>query len=232
MAAALGKPASSYAAYEDPKKFKKPILPLQLAKQVAEVLGERGVDQADVMALAGVEGQFSLLSESSRNIAVEDWLEIAGSVAAGVWREQTEWPEAERYEVRFGPSEFPTDQRFGVRMDGLSMNRTIQPGADLECLWTKFSPIEPQVGDLVIVERHRHDLVELTCKRLSMDGDQYVLLCESYEPEFQEAIPLGKPDENLVTDDEVRVVGIVLSAKLDLAPRGLSGRRYKNETGG
>lgn len=109
------------------------------------------------------------------------------------------------------------------------MNRTIQPGADLECLRIRFSEISPQPGDLVIVERHRHDLVELTCKRLAMDGDEYVLLSESFEPEFQEPIRIGKPDGDLFTDDEIRVVGIVLSAKLDLAPKGLSQRRYKRD---
>ena len=119
-------------------------------------------------------------------------------------------------------------KRFAVRMDGLSMNRTIQPGADLECLYVKFSPVAPRPGDLVIVERKAHDLVELTCKRLAKDGEEWVLLCESYEPEFQEPIRIGKPDDGDFTDNETCVVGIVLSAKLDLAPRDLSERRYHN----
>lgn len=109
------------------------------------------------------------------------------------------------------------------------MNRTIQPGADLECLWVKFSPVEPKPGDLVIVERKAHDLVEMTCKRLAMDGDEYVLLCESYEDEFQEPIRIGKPDNGDFSDDEIRVVGIVLSAKLDLAPKDLSERRFRRD---
>jgi len=107
------------------------------------------------------------------------------------------------------------------------MSKTIQPGADLECLWVKFSPTPPHPGDLVIVERHNHDLVELTCKRLAMQGDDFVLLSESYQPEFQDPIVIGRPDGDLFTDDEIRVVGIVLSAKLDLAPRDLSERRYR-----
>lgn len=224
MAAALGVPASTYAAYEDPAKFKKPILPLDLARRIADVLEPHGIARAEVMLLAGITGDLSAKTFVHQD---EQWLEVSGAVAAGVWRAQTEWPDAERYSVNFGNSKYPVSERFAVRMDGLSMNRTILPGSDLECLHVKFSPIPPKPGDLVIVERHAHDLVELTCKRLAMDGDEYVLLCESTEPEFQDPIRLGKPDPDVFVDNEIRVVGIVLSAKLDLAPKGLSERRYR-----
>ena len=228
LAAALEVPSSTYAAYEDPAKFKKPILPLDLAKRIADVLEDRDVRRADVMALAGVTGELSALSDRRALGEDDEWVEVTGAVAAGVWRDQTDWPAAERYLVRFGHSKYPSEQRFGLRMEGMSMNRTILPGSDLECLWTKFSPMAPRPGDLVIVERNRHDLVELTCKRLAMDGEDYVLLCESTEPEFQEPMPIGRPDDSMFSDEEVRVVGIVLSAKLDLAPRDLSDRRFRN----
>lgn len=227
LAIGLGMPASTYAAYEDPAKFKKPILPLDLAKRIADKLEVCGVDRSKVMELAGLTGDFSHMSAAEPSES-EEWLEVNGAVAAGVWRAETDWPASERYEVRFGPSKYPKAHRFAVRMEGLSMNRTIQPGADLECLWVKFSPVEPRPGDLVIVERHRHDLVELTCKRLALDGDDYELRSESYEPEFQEPIKIGRPDGDLFTDDETRVVGIVLAAKLDLAPRDLSERRFRH----
>lgn len=227
LAEALGMPPSTYAAYEDPAKFKKPILPLNLAKQIADVLVPMGIDRSDVLQLAGLTGEFSGALSKPGEGDDEEWLEVAGTVAAGVWRSQTDWPASERYEVRFGRSQIPKEQRFGLRMEGLSMNRTIQPGSDLECLWIKFSPIPPQPGDLVIVERHMHDLVELTCKRLDVEGDQFVLRCESYEPEFAEPIFIGKPDLDDYSDNEVRVVGIVLAAKQDLAPKGLSERRYR-----
>jgi SOS-response transcriptional repressor LexA len=228
MAAALDMAASTYAAYEDPAKFKKPIIPLDFAKKIASVLEPLGVSKNEVMALAGLTGEFEATAGiKPANPEADDWLTVTGSVAAGVWKETTDWPASEQYSVRFGPSSHPRRKRFAVRMEGLSMNRTIQPGADLECLWVKFSPILPMPGDLVIVERKNHDLVELTCKRLAMDGEDYVLLCESYEPEFQDPIPIGRPDQDANTDDEVRVVGIVLSAKLDLAPKGLSQRKYR-----
>lgn len=227
MAEALGMPASTYAAYEDKAKFKKPLLPFDLAARIADVLQDHGVNRADVMQLAGLTGEFSGQLPSAGSAEDNEWLKVKGSVAAGVWRGQNDWPASEQYEVRFGQSKYAKDQRFALRMEGLSMNRTIQPGADLECLRVAYSPYPPQPGDLVIVERHMHDLVEMTCKRLAMDGDEYVLLCESYEPEFQDPIRLGKPDGDSFCDDEIRVIGIVLSAKLDLAPKDLSERRFR-----
>jgi hypothetical protein len=55
MAEYLDMPASSYAFYEDPKKFKKRYLPVELAKSLTEPLTGYGVDMWDVLALAGLE---------------------------------------------------------------------------------------------------------------------------------------------------------------------------------
>lgn len=55
MASHLDMASSSYAFYEDPKRFKKKYLPLEFAKLVAEPLSACGVDSWDVLALAGVE---------------------------------------------------------------------------------------------------------------------------------------------------------------------------------
>lgn len=45
---------SRYAYFEDKNRYKKPTLPLDLARGIAGVLSQRGVDPADVMALAGL----------------------------------------------------------------------------------------------------------------------------------------------------------------------------------
>lgn len=51
MAAALGMSSpSSYTHYE--VRFKKPYLPTELAEQIAPILAERGIDPAEVFALA------------------------------------------------------------------------------------------------------------------------------------------------------------------------------------
>lgn len=229
----LGIPQSTYASMEDPSKNKKPFLSLQIAKQLAPIFAARGVSEAETLKLAGVTGE---LTEQFRTAAPatlptvddEEWVSVTGSVQAGIWREQSDWSAAERYDVKFGPSVRPGADRFGLRMEGLSMNKTILPGSDLECYRIGKGGIRAVPGTLVIVARNAHDLVELTCKRLDMVDDEWVLRCESTEPEFQDMIPIGKPDEGMFTDDEIRVVGVVASAKQDLAPPGFGTRRYRN----
>lgn len=113
MAAALDVPPSSYAAYEDPKKYKKPILPFDLAKRIAVVLEPKGVPARDVMELAGLQ-----LDEGSGLPIGGETLTVTASVAAGVWREHSDWPAEERYPLEVGPSPVPGAERFAMRMDG------------------------------------------------------------------------------------------------------------------
>lgn len=227
VADALGMPGSTYAAYEDPKKYKKPILPFDLAKRLADLFEQHGIPRHETLALAGITGD---LHFDFPTVAPDEteWVEVSGTVAAGRWLEQSDWPASERYEVKFGPPPFAGAKRFAVRMEGLSMNKTIQPGSDLECLWITLSQVEPLPGDLVIVERHAHDLTEMTCKRLDRDEQGWLLRCESTEDEFQEPIRIGEPDGSSITDEGVRVIGIVLSSKQDHARPGLSQRRYRH----
>lgn len=215
---------SSYAFYED-RRYKKPILPLDLAKRLADLFEARGIPRSETLALAGLTGELGSwatddLSES------EYWLTVNGTVEAGVWRQQSDWAPYDQYDIRVGPPPFDGAERFGVRMEGRSMDLTIPPGADLECLRIGYSKVTPQPGDLVIVERHNHDLTEMTCKRLDKVGEDWVLRCESSLPEFADPIFIGHPDDGTFIDDEIKVIGIVLNAKLDLAPKGLSQRRF------
>lgn len=139
---------------------------------------------------------------------------VQGAVAAGVWREQIAWPKDEWYQIEVGPPPRPGVERFAVRMDGYSMDKTIPPGSNLEAIRVAFGEVSPQDGDLVIVERRRHDLVEMTCKRLVQNGETWELHCESSRPEFRDMVlPIGRPDVEAVTDDETRVVGIVVNAQ-------------------
>ena len=139
---------------------------------------------------------------------------VKGSVAAGVWRESIEWPRDEWYQIEVGPPPRRGIERFALRMDGFSMDKTIPPGSNLEALRVAFGELSPQDGDLVIVERRRHDLVEMTCKRLRQNGETWELHCESTRPEFQSMVlTIGSPDNEAITDDETRVVGIVVNAQ-------------------
>lgn len=213
MAEALGVESSSYAYYEDAKKFKKPILPFDLAKKISVILGERGVDPSKVMQLAGLS---SSANQTKLPLPVADEeLEVVGTVAAGVWREQSDIPADERITMKVGPNPFPGTERFALRLMGLSMNKTILPNSLLECRRIPFGVAELRPGDLVIVQRHNHDLTELTCKRLDVDNGDWVLRCESYEPEFQDVIHIGRPSEDAFVDNEISVIGVVLSARQD-----------------
>lgn len=141
-------------------------------------------------------------------------LKVAAAVAAGVWREQTEWPQDEQYDIEVGPSPIPGAERFAVQMQGASMNKVIPPGSDLECLRVGFNAdVVPQVGQLVIACREAHGLTEMTCKRLDRDGDEWILRAESYSPEFQEPIRLGPVSSDIYVDNEIRIIGIVVRAQ-------------------
>jgi len=146
-------------------------------------------------------------------------LKVVGAVAAGIWREQTDWAEDDCYWIEVGPSPVPGGERFALRMEGHSMDLIIPPGSDLECLRITFGVVEAQPGDIVIVQRSRHDLQELTCKRLDFDGHNWVLRAESTRPEFQEPIIIGKPDDGHFGDDETAVIAIVMRSHQTLYQR-------------
>ncbi|WP_267348095.1 S24 family peptidase [Sphingomonas sp. GM_Shp_2] len=209
MAEALGLALSTYAAYEDTKKSKREFLPVPFARRVADILVLHGIERAEVMELAGVVPRES--APEGRDIH-EDRLEVIGSVAAGIWREQSHWRAEERYTIVVPPSPIKGAVRFAVRVDGQSMDKVIPPGSELECIDVRASGLSPRPGDLVIVERTAHDLTEMTCKRLVREDDRWLLRCESTSPEFQTDIEIGNPDADVHHDDHVRVIGIVVRA--------------------
>lgn len=141
---------------------------------------------------------------------------VIGAVAGGVWLEQTQWPEEEQYEVDVPVLHGPEArlERFVVELRGPSMDVTIPPGSILDCIRVPFNNVDYQPGDLVIVERHAHDLTEMTCKRLARGPEGWELHAESTKPRFRdEVIKVGDPDPDQHTDNDVRVIGIVLEAR-------------------
>lgn len=57
MADELGIGYSRYSYFEDPKRYKKSELPLDLTRQIAAVLARYGVDPTTVLSLAGLSGE-------------------------------------------------------------------------------------------------------------------------------------------------------------------------------
>ncbi|MES2782990.1 MAG: S24 family peptidase [Pseudomonadota bacterium] len=144
------------------------------------------------------------------------YIKVVGAVEAGAWREQSQWPDDQQYEVRALQSDFPELDRFGLVVMGYSMDKLFAPGVVLDCLKLPFSgesPITPTPGQIVIAQHNRGGLCEMTCKRLGRETDgQWYLMPESTKAEHQEKIPIGAPDENYALDDGIVIVGIVSAA--------------------
>lgn len=185
-----------------------------------------------IEAVAGICGVLGIpLSEVVKGVAPTlpdrtEWLKVGGSVAAGVWKEQTEWPRDDWYEIEVDSSDFEGDH-FGLTVEGRSMERTLPPGTVLRCVDLIGSGVEIQDGDYVIVERKQGPLREVTCKRLRrQNGGDWELVAESYQPEFREPIVIGKPIDSDdgpnfdgIDEKEIRVKALVIDAYLPLARR-------------
>lgn len=204
-AQAFGWTTSTYTSHENGTRG----FGVDEAKRYGRALGKNPgwLLALDKVQPAEVELQSSVGTRTER-------LEVRTAVAAGMWREQVEWARDEWYEIEVGPNPYPGTERFAVRMEGYSMDRVIPPGSDLECIRVAFGHVEPQPGDLVIAERTRHDLTEMTCKRLDRDGEDFILRCESTKPEFADNVVLvSRPDRDGASQDETRLIGIVISAQ-------------------
>lgn len=124
-------------------------------------------------------------SELPAREAVNDQLDVNGAVAAGVWRESEHWNDERRFVITL-PSPFPDAQRFGLQVEGSSMDMFYEPGGVLDCISIFRGGVEPNNGDHVIVERRRPDgLRELTVKEYRHEGDRYSLVPRSTRPEFK-----------------------------------------------
>lgn len=148
-------------------------------------------------------------------------IEVTGSVAAGVFQESSEWHPSERFRLALGRSPFPGARRFGLRVDGFSMDILFQPGTVLDCVSIFDIAIEPEGGDLVIVERVQEDgQRELTVKEYQIDETGATwLVPRSTRPEFQAPIAIGRPDRDFDGDGSVQVIAFVIGAYQSYASR-------------
>jgi SOS-response transcriptional repressor LexA len=144
----------------------------------------------------------------------EERLIVRGAVAAGVWREPVE--ESEVMEIDT-PAPVKNAKRFGVTVEGYSMDVYYEPGTVLDCISIFANGVEPETGDHVIVERIKPDgLREMTVKEYVNQEGKIFLRPRSTKPEFQTDIEM--PAEPYVGDEVIQVVGFVVSA---IAPRAL-----------
>ena len=157
--------------------------------------------------------------------AGSDVLTVNASVAAGVWREAQAWDDERRFEM-IVDSLVPTGRRFGLLVEGHSMDRYYEPGTVLDCVSIYAGSVEPRNGDHVIVQRRRPDgLRELTVKEYLEEDGRFYLVPRSSRSEFSDRIEIGAPDCAHEGDDAVEVVGFVVTA---YPPRALELLRRMN----
>lgn len=141
-------------------------------------------------------------------------LQVKGAVAAGVWREAIEWPEDDWVSYTGGAHiDAPMDRRFGLVVEGDSMNEVYPPGTILDCVSTIGSGMYPQHKQRVVIVRRRIDGdVEATVKeyRREADGREW-LVPRSYNPAFQTPIELGSAEDGI---EETTIMAIVRGAYL------------------
>lgn len=138
-------------------------------------------------------------------------LYVRGPVAAGLWQEVWEEPEDE-WKAFTGRADVtaPLRDRFGVRVEGESMNDIYPHGTILECV-SFLGGAEISSGKRVIVERTNMDGErEVTVKEFHRDEDGTEwLVPRSSNPSFQTPIKVGEQDANIA---QVRVIGVVVGS--------------------
>lgn len=190
---------------------------MRVDKRKPTIESVSGICNALGVPLSAVVKGVDLSAES-----LTEWLMVGGSVAAGVWREQADWPRDDWYEIEVDLNTEP-GSHVGLVVEGRSMDKLLPPGTVLRCVDMIGSDMDAEDGDYVIVEQQRAGLYETTVKRLSRRPDGAWELCaESTLPEFGEPIFIGKPSERGHYDgmgDTTRVKAIVIDAYLPLKRR-------------
>jgi transcriptional regulator with XRE-family HTH domain len=133
VAHALGmENGSSYQHYED--RFRKPLLPLELAQRLIPIFGAQGIEASELYALAGVDGSgaraIAAKPAAAAGMLRIDELDVRASAGAGLVSDSerivSQW-EMPSEVVRYFSSAPATALRF-ITVLGDSMEPTLQPG--------------------------------------------------------------------------------------------------------
>lgn len=167
--------------------------------QISELAEVLGVDPGELFSADGP-------------ISAAPRLFVKGSVAAGIWQEAYEWHE-EDWQPFTGRMDVhaPALMRFGLRVDGDSMNEVYPPNTIVECV-SLMAGAEIQSGKRVIVTRRRRDMeIEATVKEFVIDahGKRW-LVPRSSNPAFQNPIPLDNGDDPDII--ETCIIAVVVAS--------------------
>lgn len=136
-------------------------------------------------------------------------LYIQGSVAAGIWRDALEYPQEDwlafngRADIVANPA-----NRFGLRVEGDSMDQVYPPGTIIECL-SVYDSADLKAGKRVVVTRtNALGEIEATVKEMAEQGGELWLVPKSNNPAHS-SFRLDTPDEGIV---EVKVIAVVVAS--------------------
>lgn len=132
-------------------------------------------------------------------------LTVIGSVEAGMWKEGHITFKQFALPVTPHPGYPGHAQRLYV-VSGTSVNRVVQDGEYVHCVDIAAGDLSPVHGDLVIVRRMEHGLVEYTVKRLIRNGKGWLLRPESDDPDHQDDIEMTGDDST-----EISITDIVIA---------------------
>ncbi|AGH48741.1 prophage repressor [Sphingomonas sp. MM-1] len=174
--------------------------------------GARTPDMADILRLAAALGvEPGELFAEGPLVALGPRLYVKGVVAAGVWKEVWEY-EPDEWEVFTGRADVaaPVRDRFGLRVEGDSMDIVYPHGTIVECVAYWGEAAIPN-GKRVVVQRRRVSQdFETTVKEYRIDGDgREWLIPRSNNPAFQRPIEIGHDEDDI---EEVRIIALVVGS--------------------
>jgi len=145
------------------------------------------------------------LSEPSPTVeAVNRKIPLIGEVRAGAWSEVPDEPVVEDEIPVFLP-DYQRASLFALRVAGRSMDQVYADG----CVVIAAPPVEIglQVGDIVVVRRHRNGLSETTLKEMVREADgSYSLYPRSSDTSLK-PLPLTRDRD---CDDGPEIIGVVV----------------------
>ena len=150
-------------------------------------------------------------TDKAEPVSLGPQIAIMGVVAAGLWREVMEYPQSE-WNTFTGAANVnaPLSERFGLRVEGESMDLLYPPGTILECVryWGDY-PVPN--GRRVIVQRKRLDgKLETTVKEYLKDASGIEwLLPRSSNPAFQAPIRADQPGDGV---ESVEIIAVVVAS--------------------
>lgn len=138
-------------------------------------------------------------------------LAIQGAVAAGVWREEAVYPQEDwEHFTGAGAVSAPVSQRYGLRVEGDSMDILYPPGTILECVRYWGDSVIPNGKRVIVLRTNVDGTFETTVKEYLEDKNGVIwLVPRSSNPAFQAPFRCDDPGPNV---EDIRVVAIVVAS--------------------